>query len=98
MPTGPVQQLLIAFELSVLLMGAFLIFRLAASPKRQERWLRTNRLPRWPVTGSEFGLFLVLIFASGFLFQAAAQLLLRNFIAHSPGRAGLELFVYGTAF
>lgn len=98
MPPGPVQQLLIAFELSLLLMGAFFIFRLAANAPQRARWLETNRLPAWPVTGAEFALFLFLIFASGFIFQAAAQILLKDRIAASASRDGLELFVYGTAF
>ena len=95
MPTGPAQQLLVAFELSLLLMGAFLVFRLAASAGQRARWLQTNRLPPWPVTGQEFALLLFLIVGCAFLGQSTAQLLLRNFIGH---RAGLELFVYGAAF
>lgn len=98
MPTGPVQQLLIAFELSLLLMGAFFIFRLAANPGQRTHWLETNRLPAWPVTGPEFALFLVLMFCTGFFFQAAAQILLKGYIAASPSRAGLEIFIYGTGF
>ena len=98
MPSGPVQQLLIAFELSLLLMGAFMVFRLAANTSQRVRWLETNRLPPWPVTGPEFALFVLLIFGSGFFFQTAAQTLLKGFIATNAGRAGLEIFVYGTGF
>lgn len=98
MPTGPVQQLLVAFELSLLLMGAFFVFRLATNAAQRERWLESNRLPKWPVTGAEFALFLLLMLGIGFLLQAAAQMLLRDYITASDSRAGLEVFVYGAAF
>lgn len=98
MPSGPVQQLLIAFELSVLLMGGFLIFRLLANASQRARWLETNRLPAWPVTGAEFALFAALIFSSGFGCQMVAQTLLKNLLAASPSRAGLEIFLYGATF
>ncbi len=98
MPTGPVQQLLVAFEISLLLMGAFHVFRLATNAGQRERWLESNRLPRWPVTGAEFALFIVLMFSCGFVFQAAAQLFLKDYIIASDSRAGLEIFVYGAAF
>ncbi len=98
MPTGPVQQLLAVFELSLLLLGAFFVYRLATNAARRTRWLETNRLPRWPITGAEFALLFFLIFCSGFFFQAAAQFLLKDYIATSASRAGLEIFVYGTGF
>lgn len=98
MPTGPVQQLLVAFELSLLLMGAFFVFRLATNAAQRERWLESNRLPKWPVTGAEFALLLLLLLGIGFMLQAAAQMLLRDYITASDSRAGLEVFVYGAAF
>ena len=98
MPTGPVQQLFVAFELSLLLMGAFFVFRLAANPARRERWLESNRLPKWPVTMLEFILFIALMFCVGLLLQTAAQILLKDYIAASASRAGLEVLVYGASF
>lgn len=98
MPSGPVQQLLVAFELSLLLMGGYLIFRLATNPAPRVRWLQTNRLPAWTVTGVEFTLFVGLIFCSGFFFQAATQIFLKDLIETSPSRAGLEVFAYGAGF
>lgn len=98
MPSGPVQQLLVAFELSVLLMGGWFLYRLAAHAPQRARWLQTNRLPAWPVTGAEFAFFIVMIFCCGFFFQAAAQILLKEYIAASASRPGLEIFVYGTGF
>ncbi len=98
MPSGPVQQLLLAFEISLLLMGGFLIFRLAANESQRVRWLETNRLPGWPATGMEFAGFILLIFGCGFFLQAAAQILLKGYIATSSSRGGLEIFVYGTGF
>ncbi|MDI1335993.1 MAG: CPBP family intramembrane metalloprotease [Lacunisphaera sp.] len=98
MPPGPVQQLLIAFELSLLLMGAYLVFRLTTNAAPRTRWLETNRLAAWSVTGVEFALFVLLIFGSGFIFQAAAQIFLKGYIAASPSRGGLEIFIYGAAF
>lgn len=98
MPTGPVQQLLVAFELSLLLMGAYFVYRLVAHPAQRARWLESNRLPGWPVTVMEFVFFLGLMFSIGVLGQTAAQGFLKEFIASSPSRAGLEVLVYGTAF
>jgi len=98
MPSGPVQQLLLAFELSLLLMGGFLIFRLATNEGQRARWLVTNRLPHWPVTGAEFAGFILLIFGSGFFLQMMVQILLKSYIITSASRSGLEIFVYGTGF
>jgi len=98
MPPDPVQQLLIAFELSLLLMGGFFLFRLGTNAPQRARWLETHRLPAWSVTGTEFAFFLLLIFCSGFFFQAAAQLLLKDYIAASSSRAGFEVFAYGAGF
>lgn len=98
MPTGPVQQFLVAFELSLLLMGAFVVFRLLANPAQRAHWLESNRLPKWPVTVPEFIVFIAVMFCLGVLLQTAAQILLKDYIAASPSRAGLEVLVYGTAF
>jgi membrane protease YdiL (CAAX protease family) len=98
MPSGPVQQLLLAFEISLLLMGGFLIFRLIANESPRARWLGTNRLPHWPVNGTEFALFLLLVIGCGFFLQTTAQILLKGYIATSSSRPGLEIFVYGTGF
>ncbi len=98
MPTEPVQLILAAFEITLLLVGTFLACRLAFNPVHRVLWLDTNRLPPWPVTLPEFVLFAALIFLSGFLFQAGGRLLFGDSMARAIDRPGLEVLVYGAGF
>lgn len=98
MPTEPAQQILVVFELALLLAGSFLFFRLLASPTARTRWLSERALPPWPVTFPEFVIFVFLIFGSGAFFQLATHGLLKNFIAQATDRDGLQLCLNGFGF
>lgn len=98
MPVAPYQYALAAVELTLLFAGGGLLLWLLAKPGRRQRWLGTHALPHWPVTLPEFLFAAMLVFAGGFLLQAATYQALGTRIGASPDRAGLEIFVYGGAF
>lgn len=98
MPTDPAQLILAAFEITLLLVGVFLLLRLAFNPVQQIRWLGTNRLPLWPVTLPEFALFAALIFLCGFSLQTGGRLLFGEVMVKTADRSGLEVLVYGAGF
>ncbi len=85
-------------ELSLLLAGAVLFLWLITKPRARQRWLGTHALPHWAVTLPEFLFAALMVFATGFLAQGAAQSFFGARIADAPDRTGLELFVYGSAF
>ncbi len=97
MPTEPAQLAIALFEICLLLSGAGLGLWLVFSPVARARWLSTNALPANPVALPDFILMAVLIFLSGFGFQAAAQLWLGPVIARSADQQGLALFAYSVA-
>jgi membrane protease YdiL (CAAX protease family) len=97
MPTAPAQLAIAFFEISLLLVGAGLGVWLCFSPSARQRWLGTNRLPPTPVPLSDFLLCAVLIFLTGFAFQAAAQVWLGPIIAQATDQQGLALFAYSAA-
>ena len=66
-------------------------------PAPRARWLGTNALPVTPASLSNFALSAVLIFLTGFAFQAAAQLWLGPIIANAADQQGLALFSYSVA-
>lgn len=94
MPTEPVEIIISAFELGLLLLGAFLLFRIVSQPARRERWLGPRTLPPWPVTLAEFLIFVLLIFGAGVFFSLLLNLLARNFVTGTD-RVPLQLVVNG---
>ncbi|HVZ63370.1 MAG TPA: CPBP family intramembrane glutamic endopeptidase [Lacunisphaera sp.] len=94
MPTQPVEIVISAFELGLLLLGAFLLFRIASQPARRERWLGPRPLPAWPVTLAEFLIFVLLIFGAGVFFSLLLNLLARN-VVNGTDRVPLQLIVNG---
>jgi len=98
MPTEPIQQLLVAFEISLSLAGVWLIVLACRSPEVRRHWFGPNRMTFWPVAPAEFALFLLLIFFGGLFFQIGARLALGGIISRAGDRSGLEVFVYGAAF
>jgi membrane protease YdiL (CAAX protease family) len=97
MPTEPAQIALVIFEICLLLSGTGLALWLAFNSGARARWFGTNALPVTPASVSNFVLITVLIFLTGFAFQAAAQLWLGPIIADAPDQQGLALFLYSVA-
>jgi membrane protease YdiL (CAAX protease family) len=95
MPTAPVELIISLFEVSLLLAGAFLVFRLLANSAARARWLGARALPPWSVTVAEFALFVLLIFGSGLVFQSGLHALLRDFILRAADWEALDLCVNG---
>jgi uncharacterized protein len=98
MPADPVQLFLIAIETTLLFAGAGLLIWVLANPRQRQHWLGARLLPHWPVTLPEFLFAATLVFASGFLVQAATHALCSGLIANAADRQGLELSVYGAGF
>lgn len=97
MPTEPAQIAIVLFEICLLLTGAGMALWLVGNPGARTRWLGTNALPATPASLSNFALSAVLIFLTGFAFQAAAQLWVGPIIATATDQPGLALFVYSVA-
>ena len=97
MPTEPIQLAIANFEIALLPIGIVLAIRLVARREQRSRWFRTSQMTLWPVTLTEFALFLLLVFFCGLLLQAGTRLALGPTIAHARDRAGLEVFAYGAA-
>ncbi len=95
MPTEPVEIIISLFELSLLLAGVFLLFRILAHPKRRARWLAPRTLPAWPVTLLEFFIFVFLIFGSGAFFQILLHLLTKDITSASSDWIALQMSVNG---
>ena len=95
MPTAPVELILTTLELSLLLVGAVLVFRLLADPGLRNRWLGSRPLPPWPVTLAEFAIFVFLIFGTGLFFQAILQFILNDSVTHAADRSGLLVCLNG---
>ena len=98
MPPHSVQQFLTGFEIGLLVLGTFLVFRLLFNPASRRRWLDTNLLPFWPVSLVQFVVFIVLLFTGGFSFQTLMRISLGSLINHAADRSGLEIIIYGTGF
>ncbi len=95
MPTDPVELILTAFEFSLLLVGAILVFRLLADPASRSHWLGPRPLPPWPVTWPEFGIFVFLIFGAGVFCQLGLQLLSKDLLARAVDQDGLQVCLNG---
>lgn len=98
MPVEPYQYALAAVELTLLFAGAGLLLWVLSHPQRRQHWLGTHALPHWPISFPEFLFAAMLVFAGGFLVQAATHQAIGARISASGDRAGLEIFVYGAAF
>jgi membrane protease YdiL (CAAX protease family) len=97
MPTEPAQIAIVLFEICLLLSGTGFVLWLAFNSGARARWLGTNALPVTPTSLSNFVLITVLIFLTGFAFQAVAQLWLGPLIANAADQPGLALFIYSVA-
>lgn len=97
MPTEPAQIAIVVFEICLLMGGAALFLWLALNPSARARWLGTKALSAMPSSLSNFALSAVLIFLTGFAFQAAAQFWVGPIIATATDQPGLALFVYSVA-
>lgn len=95
MPTDPLEQILTAFELSLLLAGLWLLGQVLFSPTFRARWWKTNLLPGWSVAPAEFAMYLLVFFAGGFILQSILRFSLGEYIMKSSDRAGLEVMIYG---
>ena len=98
MPTDPLQFILAAFELTLLLAGIWFFFRLVALPAQRARWLAPRPLPPWPVTLPEFAIFVFLMLAGGSVLQLTAHALMKNLLPHTLDREGLQLCLNGFGF
>lgn len=98
MPAAPAQIFLVLVELTLLLGGAALLARLLLDPRQRSRWSRTNLLPHWDISVPEFLMATMLVFAGGFLVQAAVHSIAGPRIVGAVDQTGLELFLYGAAF
>ena len=96
MPTDADQPIPVIFEISLFLIGLWLLYQLGFNRAFRARWLHTNHLPTWSIAPAEFAMYLLLLFTGGFIFQAALRTWLGEFIAKAGDRAGLEIMIYGT--
>ena len=96
MPADEPQLFPVILEISLFLIGLWLIAQLIFKAPFRTRWLKTTQLAAWSINPAEFGIYLLLLFAGGFIFQAGLRLWLGDFIAKASDRAGLEIMVYGT--
>ncbi|HTL67978.1 MAG TPA: CPBP family intramembrane glutamic endopeptidase [Lacunisphaera sp.] len=94
MPTAPVEIVISAFELGLLLLGAYLLFRIVSQPARRERWLGPRALPPWPVTLAEFLIFVLLIFGAGVFFTILLNIVAGKKIVGTD-QVPLQLIVNG---
>lgn len=98
MSLAPYQIAIIAFELLVVLIGAWLLARALGVPEQYARLFERTRLAHWELTGWEVTLLVVAIFVCGALGQSTAHRLFAESIKDSPQRAGLEVLIYGVGF
>ncbi len=94
----PVQLIVGACEIGLLLGGAVLLLLAFLSPARREAWLGVNRLSPWALTGYEAALLFVTIFLTGFVGQGVLGRIFGDMLKHSTDRAALEVIVYGVGF
>jgi membrane protease YdiL (CAAX protease family) len=98
MPTDPLQLILAAFELTLLLAGLWFFLRLVAQPTVRSQWLAPRPLPPWPVTIPEFAIFVFLMLACGSILQITGHELLKGVLAHATDHEGLMLCLNGFGF
>ncbi len=95
MPTEPVELIISAFELSLLLVGGCLVFRVLANPEKRARWLGPRPLPFWPVTIPEFAIFVFLILGSGVFFQVGLLLFVQEHAARAADSEAWQVCLNG---
>ncbi len=97
MPSDPLQLTLAVLEHTLIFAGAGLLLWLLCSRAQRARWLRPHTLPQIYLSGSEFALGAALIFVTGFVFNALAQLLLGHLLVNTPDHQGTQLLIYNVA-
>ncbi|MEJ1971550.1 MAG: hypothetical protein WDM96_03270 [Lacunisphaera sp.] len=97
MPVDPVQLVLAAFELTLLFGGGGLLISILFNERRRQRWLRTQAMPYWAVSPSDFAILAIVVFFSGFITQSIVVQVFGKAIAASANKTGLEIFAYGAA-
>jgi membrane protease YdiL (CAAX protease family) len=98
MSLAPHQIAVAAFEVTMLLVGAWLLARALGVPEHRARLFERNRLAHWELTGFEVTLLVLAIFFCGMIGQAAAHRWFTDTLKDSTQRAGLEVVVYGVSF
>lgn len=99
----PLHPALVAIEITLLAAGVALLGRGLLVPERRRKWLETNRLPPWNITGSEVTILVVLMFVDGLFLQAVTQHFLGPRLADDPASPGpplngRQVFAYGLSF
>lgn len=97
MPSDPLQLTLAVLEYTLIFAGAGLLLWLLFNRAQRSRWLRPHTLPQITLSVSEFALGAVLIFLTGFVFNALAQLLLGHILVHTQDHQGMQLLIYNVA-
>lgn len=92
------QTALAALEVSLFLLGTYLLVRVLGSSERRMAWFGGDRIPHWPMTGHEVTLLIVLIFLCGFAGQSLAVQFFSGALKGTQDQGGLEVLVYGAAF
>lgn len=97
MPTDPLQLTLAVLEYTLVFGGTGLTLWLLTNARQRQRWLGPHTLPPIALSPPEFALGAALIFLTGFVCNALAQLLLAPHIMKGPDYQGLQLFVINVA-
>lgn len=95
---APHQIAIYALEVTMLLVGAWLLARGIGAPEHRARLFDRSRLTHWELNGAEVTFLVLTIFFCGLIGQIAAQQLFSAAIKESPQRAGLEVVIYGVGF
>lgn len=98
MSLAPHQLVVAAFEIGLLLGGAWLLARALGVPEYRARLFDRSRLAHWELTGFEVTLLVLTIFFLGALGQQMAHRFFAETIKASSQRGGLEIVVYGVGF
>lgn len=97
MPTDPAQFSLVVFETTLVIAGGLLLLGIVFSARRRARWTRVNALATWPVSISEFMIYVALILFTGMFLQVLIANLAKKWIEASADQTALQMTVYGAA-
>jgi membrane protease YdiL (CAAX protease family) len=111
MEATPVQTAAVALQLSLVIVGGWVLARNVATPAGRTNWFANNRLARWEVVSAEVVLLFVLVFFCGTVFQLAAAAI-HGLLAGEPAApaaaatgdepakalTGVQMLVYGFGF